>query len=170
MDKDKCFKIGYIAKSHGLKGEVTMVLAPDCPDLKSTKTIFVENGDQMVPFFVESVSIRDTKAFLKFEEVTTPERAESLKGSSLYLPKSERPKLSRGDFYSEEVLGFEVTDVKIGVLGPIADVLENGPMRYLTISYHGKDIIIPVNGPFIKNINKSKKKIQVELPEGFLEI
>jgi len=30
--------------------------------------------------------------------------------------------------------------------------------------------MIPVNGPFIKSISKAKKKIQVELPEGFLEI
>jgi 16S rRNA processing protein RimM len=30
--------------------------------------------------------------------------------------------------------------------------------------------MIPVNGPFITSINKSKKKINVALPEGFLDI
>jgi 16S rRNA processing protein RimM len=170
MEKDKSFKIGFIARSHGLKGEVTLVLGPDCPDLGTVKSLFVETAGSLVPFFIEAVSVRGTKAFLKLEEVNTPERADSLKGSSLYLPKTERPKLDRGDFYSDEVIGFEVSDVEMGPLGTVNDVLENGPMRYLSILHQGKEVMIPVNGPFIKSISKAKKKIQVELPEGFLEI
>src|SRR4051812_11542638 len=130
MDKDKSFKIGFVARSHGLKGEVTMMLGPECPDLGSVKSLFVEVGGQLVPFFVESVSVRGTKAFLKLEDVNTPEKADALKGSSLYLPKTERPRLDRGDFYSDEVIGFEVTDAEAGVLGNVTDVLENGPTRY----------------------------------------
>src|SRR5205814_2001465 len=131
--------------------------------LRSVKSLFVEEGGQLVPFFVESVSVRGTKAFLKLEDVNTPERADSLKGSSLYLPRTERPKLNRGDFYSDEVIGFAVTDAEAGELGTVTDVLENGPMRYLTLLHNGKEVMIPVNGPFIKTINKTKKKIQVAL-------
>ena len=170
MEKDKCYKIGYVARPHGLKGEVTMILSPDCPDLKSVKSVFVELGNQLVPFFIETISVRGTKAFLKFEEVNTPEKADSLKGCSLFLAKTERPKLDRGDFYSDEVIGFEVSDSENGILGAVTDVLESGPIRYLNVIFKGKVIMIPVNGPFIKSINKSKKKIQVELPEGFLDI
>ncbi len=170
MEKDKSFKIGYVAKSHGLKGEVTLMLGPDCPDLETVKSIFVEANGVLVPYFIESVSIRGTKAFIKLEEVSTPEKAESLKGSSIYLPKTERPKLERGEFYSDEVIGFEVSDAEAGLLGTVSDVLENGPMRYLALLHDGREIMIPVNGPFIKTINKTKKKIQVVLPEGFLEI
>jgi 16S rRNA processing protein RimM len=170
MEKDKVFKIGYVAKSHGLKGEVTIMLAPDCPDLTSIKSIFAEVGSQFIPFFIESVSMRGTKAFVKFEEVNTPEKAGSLKGSSLFLPRAERPKLERGEFYGDEVIGFEVTDIHSGILGSVTDVLENGPMRYLSLLHNGKEIMIPVNGPFIRSINKTKKKIQVDLPDGFLEI
>jgi 16S rRNA processing protein RimM len=170
MDKSKTYKIGYVARSHGLKGEVTIMLGPECPDLGSVKSLFVETGGELVPFFVQSVSVRGTKAFLKLEEVNTPERAEALKGSSLYLPKTERPKLDRGDFYSDEVIGFEVSDAESGELGTVSDVLENGPIRYLSLQHNGKEVMIPVNGPFIKSINKTKKKIQVALPEGFLDI
>jgi 16S rRNA processing protein RimM len=170
MEKDKSFKIGFIARSHGLKGEVTLMLGPDCPDLSTVKSLFVETAGNLVPFFIESVSVRDTKAFMKLEEVNTQERADSLKGSSIYLPKTERPKLDRGDFYSDEVIGFEVSDVENGLLGTVNDVLENGPMRYLSVLHNGKVVMIPINGPFITSVNKAKKKIQVELPEGFLEI
>ena len=170
MESTEYFKIGYVAKSHGLKGEVTIVLSPDCPDLESLKSIFVETKNQLIPYFIESVSLNGYKAFLKLEEVDTPELAHALKGSSLFLPKSDRPKLIRGEFYNDEVLGFEVIDSEKGALGPVDEVFENGPNRYLIVILNKKEIMIPLNGPFIKGVNKSKRKISVELPDGFLDI
>jgi 16S rRNA processing protein RimM len=33
-----------------------------------------------------------------------------------------------------------------------------------------KEVMIPVNGPFVKSINRTKKTVTVSLPEGFLDI
>jgi 16S rRNA processing protein RimM len=107
---------------------------------------------------------------VKLEEVNTPEQAGLLKGGSLYLPKKDRPKLARGEFYNKDVIGFEVFDDTHGPLGFVEDVEQAGPNRFLILSYLQKEIMIPVNGPFITSINKSKKKINVALPEGFLDI
>ena len=170
IDLSGYFKIGYVAKSHGLKGEITIVLGPECPDLEGVKSLFIEYKNQLIPYFIESLSLKGTKAFLKLEEVNTIELASTLKGSGLFLPKSERPRLSRGEFYSDEVLGFEVSDIEKGTLGPVNEVFENGPNRYLIVIRNSKEIMIPLNGPFIKGVNKSKRKISVELPDGFLEI
>jgi 16S rRNA processing protein RimM len=170
MDVKECFNIGYVAKSHGLKGEITIVMSPECPDLQGVKTIFVQTRHDLVPYFIESLSVKGNKAFLKLEDVNTPELAASLKGSTLFLPKSVRPKLSRGEFYNDEIIGFDVMDKETGLLGPLKDVLESGYNRFLLVDRNGKEIMIPVNGPFIKGINKSGKKITVSLPEGFLDL
>ncbi|CAN5435878.1 ribosome maturation factor RimM [soil metagenome] len=170
MEIKDYYKIGYIAKSHGLKGEVTIMLGPDCPDLEEVKSIFLLSQEQLAPFFIEHISIKGIKAYLKLEDVNTPEQSQALKGSSIYLPKSERPKLVRGEFYNDEVIGFEVTDAEEGPLGYVTEVQEAGPNRYLIVKYLNKDVMIPLNGPFIKSVNRSKKMISVELPDGFLEI
>ena len=170
METVEYFKIGYVAKSHGLKGEVTIVLGPECPDLEGLKSLFVESKNQLVPYFIELISLKGNKAFLKLEDVNTPELSYALKGCGLFLPKSDRPKLLRGEFYSDEVVGFEVSDREKGILGPISEVFESGPNRFLIIILNGKEIMIPINGPFIKGVNKSKRKISVELPDGFLDI
>ncbi len=170
MEIKDYYKIGYVAKSHGLKGEVTLVLGPDCPDLEDLKSVFVATGNQIIPHFIQAVSIKGIKAYIKFEDVNTPEQAYALKGSSIYLLKTDRPRLNRGEFYNDEVLGFEVTDADEGPLGYVVDVQEAGPNRYLIVKYLNKDVMIPLNGPFIKSVNKSKKKILVELPVGFLQI
>lgn len=170
MEISECFKIGYVSKSHGLKGEVTIVLSPECPDLQSIKSMLVQINHQLVPHFIKSISVRGSKAFLKLEDVDSSEQATALKGSSLFLPKGDRPKLVRGEFYNDEVLGFEVIDSEKGPLGIISDVVESGPNRYLMLLHNLKEVLIPLNGPFITGVNKTKKKISVELPDGFLDI
>ena len=158
-------------RPHGLKGEVTISIDVNEPaDWEKMKNIFIEKKSQLVPYFIEAISMKGDKAFIKFEDVDTPEYAALLKGGSLYLPKKERPKLSKGEFYNEEVIGFEVADEALGILGKILDVEQAGPNRFLIVNYNEKEIMIPVNGPFITSINKSKKKISVSLPEGFLDI
>jgi 16S rRNA processing protein RimM len=171
MNINDHYKVGFIMRPHGLKGEVTISLDAEAPvDWENLKLIFVEKKSQLVPYFIESISVRNDKAFVKLDDVNTTELASSLKGSSLYLSKESRPKLERGTFYNEDVIGFEVFDDTHGPLGFVEDVEQAGPNRFLILSYLQKEIMIPVNGPFIKSINKSKKKISVNLPDGFLDI
>jgi 16S rRNA processing protein RimM len=169
MKLEDAYKIGYVAKTHGLKGEVTINTSPECPDLSSIETIFIEEDGSLVPYFITSISVKGDKAFVKFEDVDNIERASDLKGSSLYLAKTERPKLARGEFYNDEVIGFDVFEEE-NVIGRVVGIMEAGPNRFLEVDNVGKEILIPINGPFIKSINKTKKRVTVELPEGFLDI
>jgi 16S rRNA processing protein RimM len=169
MDKQDCYSIGYISRTHGLKGEVTAVFTEPI-ELDSVKSVFIELKGSLVPYFIDSFSDRGDKAFIKFEDVNTAEQAASIKGSALYLSKTVRPSLKRGEFYNDEVVGFMVEDETEGKLGLLKQVIQSGPSRLLEIDYNGKDVLIPVNGPFIKSVNKSRKLIKVNLPEGFLSL
>ena len=169
MKIEECFKVAYVSKTHGLAGEVTISLLPECPDLSSIKSIFVEKGGSLIPYFIKSISIKGDKAYVRFEDVDSIDKAAELKSASLYLAKTERPKLSRGEFYNDEIVGFEVEE-SAHQLGKVTDIMEAGPNRFLVIDHNGKEVLIPINGPFIKSVNKSKKRVIVELPEGFLDI
>lgn len=169
MDVNSCYKIGYVANTHGLKGEVTIVVNEAIP-LQRTKSIFVEINGSLVPYFVERISDRGDKAFVKLEDVDNPEQAKLLKGCCLYLSLKARPMPGQGEFYDDEVVGFEVEDENLGVLGRIREVVLIGPNRLLAVDHRGKEILIPIKGPFIKSLNRSKKKFKVDLPQGFLDI
>jgi 16S rRNA processing protein RimM len=171
MDIDQCYKIGYILKPHGLKGGVTISIDDDAPnDFSAVKNIFVLEDHRLVPYFIESASIKGNKAFIKFEDVDTPESAAKISKHAIYLPKTERPKSGRGEFYDDEITGFAVEDEVLGALGVIEDVMTAGPNRLLVLNHQGKEILIPINSPFIISVNKSRKRIIVNLPEGFLDI
>ena len=171
MNIDTCYKIGFIMKPHGLKGQVTIALDPEAPaDFTGIETVFVEVRERLLPFFIETISLKGSKAFLKLEEVNTSEEAQNISRSALYLPKTTRPKSGRGDFYDDEVIGFEVTDTGIGSLGKITEVVQAGPNKLLSVDFHGREVLVPLNSPFIDSVNKTRKKITVTLPDGFLEI
>ncbi len=169
MNKKDCYPIGYISKTHGLKGEVTIVFTEPI-ETGTLESLFIELKGSLVPYFIKYISDRGDKAFVKFDDVDTPEQAAALKSSALYISRSMRPGLKRGEFYNDEVIGFAVEDEMEGSLGTVKTVIQSGPSRLLEINFYGKDILIPVNGPFIKSVNKSKKTIKVNLPEGFLSI
>ena len=171
MEIDSCYKIGWILKPHGLKGEVTVMLEDDAPeDLSSIESLFLEENSRLVPYFIQTVSGQGKKTFIKFEDIDSAEDAGKITKQSLYIQKSLRPKAGRGEFYNDEVIDFEVHDEERGFLGKIREVVQAGPNRLLVIEYNQKEVLIPVNGPFITRINKTKKTIRVDLPDGFLEI
>jgi len=170
MKLDDCYKIGLIARPHGLKGEVTAFLDDLGVDWDETKSLFIRMGNSLVPYFIEQLSVQGTKAYIKFEDVTTPEQATEISKHEIFLPKSARPKSGRGEFYDDEVSGFAVSDATAGPIGTVTGVVMSGPARLLEIMNGEKEILIPIDGPFITSVNKSKKKIEVDLPDGFLDI
>ena len=158
-------------KPHGLKGQVTIALDPEAPEnLAEVQNVFIEVKDRLLPFFIESISLKGNKAFLKLEEVDSQEEAQSISKSSIYLPKSSRPKSGRGEYYDDEVIGFEVLDTDLGVIGKVAEIVVAGPNKLLSVTHQEREVLIPLNSPFIEGLNKSRKKITVTLPEGFLDI
>lgn len=171
MTKTDLYRVGFIMKPHGLKGEVTVSLDPDSPaDWSNLKSVFVDIKGQIVPYFIESISLKGDKVFVKFEDVSSIDDARKLQKHSLYLQKKHRPKLQRGDFYNDEVIHFVVEDATLGALGRVVAVEQTNQSRFLIIEHNTKELMIPVTGPFITGINKSKQKISVNLPDGFLDI
>ena len=168
MNFNDCYKIGYISKTHGLKGEVTAVIDVD-NQWDEVTTLFLEARGSLVPYFIEKISGKAGQPFIKFEGIESLDQAASLKGCSIYTLKSVRAKLKRGEFYDDEVEGFKVEDKNLGLLGQVKEIQSQGANRLLSVIQGAREILIPVNAPFITRLNKSKKLIQVELPEGFLD-
>lgn len=168
---EKYYKIGLVMKPHGLKGDVTISLDADAPlDFSEIESVFIEIENNFIPYFIESISLRGEKAFVKFDDVSDPESAKKISKHAIYLLKSSRPKSGKGEFYDDEVIGFDVIDETIGPLGKITGVLQTGLNKLFTVDYPQKEILIPVNSPLVVSVHKSTRKITVNLPEGFLDI
>jgi 16S rRNA processing protein RimM len=172
MDKDSCFQIGYIAKVHGLHGEVAAVLDVDYPEeYEDIEHVFVTQDSRLVPYFLEHFVLQPNhRALAKFEGFDSVDQATSLVGSLLYLPLKDLPELKEDQYYFHELIGFAVQDKLHGELGAIKQIYDLQTQDLMGLEYKGKEILIPIQDGIILKVDKAEKKVFCKLPDGLLEI
>lgn len=170
MKVEDCYQLGYVIKTHGLKGEIQVFLDVDNPlDYQNLESVFVKQGNALVPFFLEYIQVNPKKSITKFEEVDAIEEAERLVGQELYLPLNALPELSEGEYYYHQLVG--LTMVEDGKeLGVVDQVYEIAPQNLLSIQHQGKEIMIPINDEIIRSVDFEKQTIEAKLPEGLLDV
>ncbi|WP_026951964.1 ribosome maturation factor RimM [Algoriphagus mannitolivorans] len=172
MNKDQCFQLGRLAKVHGLRGEVNVVLDVDFPeDYDGLEHLFLEQKGRLVPFFLEHFVIQPgNRALAKFEELDTIEQVEMLVGSEVYLPLTELPELEEDQYYYHELIDFEVIDETKGLIGPVQIIYDLETQDLLGVTHQGKEVLIPIQDGIITKVDKAAKKVYCQLPEGLLDI
>ncbi|WP_200974975.1 ribosome maturation factor RimM [Echinicola sp. 20G] len=172
MNKENCFQIGYIAKVHGLQGEVTAVLDVDYPEeYEDIEHVFLDKNNRLAPYFLEHfVSQPNGRVLAKFEGYDDKSAAETLVGSVLYLPLKDLPQLDDDQYYYHELVGFEVEDESRGVIGSVQVIYDLQTQYLIGLDYQGKEVLIPIQDDIILKVDKAAKKVFCRLPEGLLEI
>lgn len=172
MNKDNCFELGYIAKVHGLQGEIVAVLDVDFPeDYEDIEHVFVDQNSRLVPYFLEHFVLQPNgRVLAKIEGFDDKNSAENLVGSALYLPLKELPDLEEDQYYFHELIGFEVEDQKLGAVGNVAVIYDLQTQHLIGLDHHGKEVLIPIQEGIIQKVDKTAKKVYCQLPEGLLDI
>ena len=172
MKLDDCFQLGYIVRTHGIKGQVIAFFDVDYPeDYEELESVFLLINGKLVPFFIDRIEPQAAAKFiLKFEDLDTIQEAEKLKGVALYLPLTELPELEEDQFYFHEVIGYQVIDEAKGELGTVTDFFAMPNQDLMAMDFQGQEVLIPVADEIILRTDKANKKIFVKLPEGLLEV
>ena len=171
MNIDNCFQLGYITKTHGVQGEVTFVLDVDNPEeFDQLESVFIEINGKLVPFFITHFQLQREKAIVKLEDVNSFDSADKLVGHALYLPLTELPHLEEDQFYYHDIIGYQVVDVAKGPLGTIATIYELPHQDLIAMMYQNKEVLIPITDDIVTKVDHKKKELEVDLPDGLLEI
>lgn len=164
-------QIGKIAATHSLQGAMVLVHnVGNSKWLKKDDALFLElNKGSFIPFFVSQARATGTEEYIiNLDDVATLEEAKKLAGKNVYVQEDILSK------YAEETpmlwLGFKMIDKQNGELGKIEDVMQ-APAQWLAqITYKEKEVLVPLLPQIIKSVNLKTKTIQVDLPEGLLEV
>ena len=171
MTKEDCFYLGRVAKTHGIKGEVTIKLDVDDPSAyRDMKYFLLEINKVLTPFFVEKVTCSGDKFFVSIQDIKSVEAASALTGKEAYLPLEMLPKLSGKQFYYHEVKGFLLIDAEKGELGPINDVLEYPTQAIIQVFKDKKEILIPILDQVIQKVDRKARKLYIKAPEGLIDM
>ena len=171
MKTDECYEVGYVQKTHGLKGEVMIMLDVDDPeDYEEMDSIFIEINGSLVPYFIESLNILGSNAIVKFEGVGHIDKAKELVGKKMFLPLDTLDDLDEGQFYYHEIIGYEVNDLKLGILSPIVSFYELPQYGILSMVHEGREVMIPVIDEIIIKVDHEKQQLITLLPDGLVDV
>ena len=171
MTKNECFNLGYIARRVGNHGELGFVLDVDNPArYNKLESVFVELNNSLVPFFIKKISIKGNNATVTIEGIDSITKAEELIKTGLFLPLSFLPPLKGKKFYFHELPGFTAIDKRFGEIGIVKEVLDFPHQAVFSIMRGDQEILIPAKDEFIVAINRENKRLELDAPEGLIEI
>jgi 16S rRNA processing protein RimM len=167
MDADAFVEIGRVAKTHGLSGEVSVIVAGDLPverllglevwfvppprDLRSSRITAVRPGPKGPLFTLADV-----------EDIT---RANSLRGCNLLARTADLPE----SFIQFDPVGLAVTDVVRGYIGEVEDVIVTGANDVWIVQGPFGEVLLPVIDDVVREVDEEAMTANVTLLPGLIE-
>lgn len=164
-------RVGKIVATHGLQGNLVFThIIGRSNWLKKGAPLFLElNKGSHIPYFVAECRANNEEEYIvNLEDIEQVEQAKKLIGKQVYVQED-----ILSDSASDSPLlwiGFEVSDKKHGILGLIDDIMQTPTQWLAQVDYKGSEVLIPLIEQTIRTIDLKKKKIEVSLPEGLLEV
>ena len=172
MKKEECFHLGYISKTHGFKGELILLLGKHISlNLKELESVFIEINGQLIPFFIDTLIQTGTSSFIiKFHDIDNEQKVQQILKCNVFVPLAVLPKPKKTEVTFEDLVGYKVIDDAYGEIGDVTSVMEMPQQLILEIKNGTKEILIPANEEIIHKIDKKKKTILINAPDGLIDI
>ncbi|MCQ2959397.1 MAG: ribosome maturation factor RimM [Bacteroidales bacterium] len=168
-DINNCVEVGKIVRPHGKDGEVLVALTNiDASDFQENDFVFFCLQERLVPFYMESVSLKSNSVFVRFEDIKTMEKAELYSSTKLYLESAGDDET---DDYDSEFIGYSVVDYKTNEkIGEIQEVIAYSMNVVLDIKRaDGSSVLIPFAEDLLKECSEEQKLLVMEIPDGLLD-
>jgi len=168
IPKERCRKIGFIRKSHGVKGEVILEFESALEfSVAGANRFFVDIDGLLVPFFVSENELRLrslNSALVKFDWVDSEKYSRRLIGREVYLFLQEAGDDSFDPFTSlNDYTVFDENNDLAGVVAGIEDFSGNVVLKVVS---GDNEFLIPFNDELLISIDKKSQKITLQIPEG----
>ena len=107
---------------------------------------------------------------LKFRGMESISQAETLIGCEIQVPRSERLPLAAGEVYVSDLVGCAVVAGGAEV-GKIIEVeFGSGDAPLLVVKAGKKERLLPFASAYLVKVDVEGKRIEMDLPQGMLEL
>jgi 16S rRNA processing protein RimM len=171
--------LARVVKTQGRHGEVAAEVHSNVPDRFAVGMKLLALGKEQGPrreFEIEDLWPHKGLLVLKFLGVDSISDAETLIGSELQVPGSQRARLDQSWNYISDLIGCTLLD-RDREVGRIADVqfgAGEAPLLVVTgkavSGEAGKKFDVPFAEAYLQSVDVAQQKVRMHLPEGLLEV
>lgn len=164
-------RVGVIANTHGIRGEVKVFPTTDEKErFKDLKKVILDMGKEQKVLEIQSVRFFKNLVILKFKGIDNINDIEMYKGKDLLVTREDAVPLEEGEYFIADLLDLDVysdEDEKIGVLHDVMQTSANDV--YVVKTEEGKEILLPAIDECILDIDLEENRMTVHIMEGLLD-
>ena len=115
--------------------------------------------------------VGDGLSLVAFEGVDTPELAAALAGCHILARRADLP-IEAARTGSQGIVGYDVVDAQLGMLGTVAGIVENPAQSLIEIAAPGRDaaLLVPFVDEFVRAIDDDARRVDTCVPAGLVDL
>ena len=160
--------VGKISNPHGIKGWVKVISFTDpIENILSYKKWTISDNQTEKTYCLEDSRIQGNKIVIKLEGVNNRDDADLLKNLQIEINRSDLPKLEENSYYWEDLVDFNVIDIKGMHVGKVDSLFRTGSNDVLVIINETKErLLVPfIMEEVIKYVDLDKELISIDWAE-----
>lgn len=163
-------KIGFIKKTHGIKGELKILpLTDNNKRFKKLKEIFIFKDGIYHKEYIEKVCCLTDDVLIKLKNYDSIDKALSIKGCYIYIDRKDAVSLKEWEFFTQDLIDCNIFYNK-NKIGVVVDVFNSGANDNLVImTLDGIEVIYPFLRIFLEKVDIENKSIFINQYEGFFD-
>jgi len=157
-----------LSSPYGVKGWVKIFSFTEKLDsLLAYKKFFLSKDQKnWLEKEVKEIKLHGKSIIVKFLEIDSRSEAENLKNYLIGVSKDLLPKLNKGQYYWNELIGFEVLNLKNISFGNVDTFIETGANDVIVVR-GDKERLIPYTSNTVLKVDTGGEKIIVDWDEEF---
>ncbi|MBB6479122.1 ribosome maturation factor RimM [Spirochaeta isovalerica] len=155
--------IGKIRTSHGIKGFVKVVsFSGETDHFYDLEKIILKSDRQERESVIEEVKPLGDSVILKIAGIDSPEKAKTLAGMEILVPRDNAAPLNEGEYYHADLVQCSLRyDGEI--IGRVKSIIEGGGGELFEVELNsGESVLIPFRDEFIGDISIDGKLIELK--------
>lgn len=164
-------RVGKIANTHGLKGEIKVIpTTDDVARFEDLTRAYIDTGRGRLEVEVTSVRYQPRFVLLKLKGYDDIDAVLPFKNRDLLVHREDAIELDENENFVGDLIGCEVVEDE-RVIGTVKDVLFTGANDvYVVKKPDGKELLIPVIPQCVLDVDVEHEVIRVKLLEGLEEL
>jgi 16S rRNA processing protein RimM len=164
--------VGRIGRAHGIKGEVTVEVRTDEPELRLAPGAVLDTDPASVgPLTIETGRVHSGRLLLRFDGVRDRTAAEALRNVLLIaeVDPEETPE-DPEEFYDHQLIDLDVVTVDGTEVGRIAEITHLPYQDLLVVKCpDGGEVMVPFVTEIVPEIDLEEQRAVIDPPPGLLD-
>ncbi|MBO4427100.1 MAG: hypothetical protein J5771_01260 [Bacteroidales bacterium] len=154
--------VAKILKSFGTDGGLLVSSGVELEELDIKEPVFIVFDGLRVPFFIQALEAKGSRYILHLNDISNLADAEEVVGREIFADV-ETEEDDEADFTGWQVLDHGTPVGEVSGEEPIP----GNPCLYLRRP-GGDEVLIPLHPDFVEGVDRERKKLLLNLPEGLL--